>query len=107
MLRWRRARRSLFFGETRMDDIVIQKHLDILDRRVARVEQILPTLATKADVATLATKEELRQAIAPIATKEDVASSRRHMDILYESLRSDIQSIAEHLSDVMSRLDPR
>jgi hypothetical protein len=59
-----------------MDDDMIATHLENLDRRLAKVEQILPTLATKdelrAAVSPLATKEELRAAIAPLATKEEL-----------------------------------
>ena len=88
-----------------------------LDERLGRVEQILPTLATKeelrAAVAPLATREELRVAVAPLATREELRSlgaelcheiceegerSRRHMDILSESQREDIQLLAEHLA---------
>ena len=40
-----------FFDESRpMDQDVIATHLEDLDRRVAKVEQILPTLATKEDL---------------------------------------------------------
>ena len=110
-----------------MDDAVIAGHLENLDRRLARVEQFLPTLATKeelrlaiaAAVAPLATKEELRLAIAPLATRQELDEkaaellheireegqrSRRHMDVLIEGQHGDIQLIAEHLSVVMSRL---
>lgn len=41
-----------------------------IDRRLQRVEQILPTLATREEIKTLATKEELREALAKLATKE-------------------------------------
>ena len=37
---------------------MIATHLENLDRRLARVEQILPTLATKEELKTLATKKE-------------------------------------------------
>ena len=108
-----------------MDDAMIARHLENLDRRLARVEQILPTLATRdelhaaiaAAVAPLATKEELHLAIAPLATKEELRLAiaplatkkelreegerlRRHMDIVGEALRSDIQLLAEHLASV-------
>lgn len=94
-----------------MDDVVIVRHLENLDRRVANVEQILPTLATKEElreaVAPLATKEELRAAVAPLAAKEDVRAVedrlRRHMDVVGEGLRSDIQLLAEHLASVMPK----
>jgi len=59
-----------------MDDVMIARHLENLDRRLARVEQFLPTLATKEElrvaIESLATKEELRVAIAPLATKEEL-----------------------------------
>jgi hypothetical protein len=109
MLKWRSARRHLF-GEMRpMDDVVIATHLENLDRRLARMEQILPTLATKDELKTLATKDELKT----LATKEELRSlgtelrqeireegkrSRRHMDIIGEALRSDIQLLAEHVA---------
>lgn len=95
-----------------------------LDRRMANIEQILPTLTTReelrATIAPLATKEELQTAIAPLATKEEMhgaiaaaiaplatrddlraegETTRRHFDVVAESLREDIRIIAEgHLS---------
>lgn len=130
-----------------MDDIMTAIHLENLDRRLARVEQILPTLATKADlveaVAPLATKAELLSAIAPLATKAELHAgiaeaiaplatrqelddklaaqaadlrreirdegerSRRHMEILIEGQRGDIQLLAEHLSIVISKIADR
>jgi hypothetical protein len=68
-----------------MNNSVIATHLENLDQRLGRIEQILPTLATK---------EELREL-------------RRHMDILSESQRGDIRLLAERLSVVMSRLPDR
>jgi hypothetical protein len=51
---------------------MIDEHLENIDRRLTRLEQILPTLATKEELRTLATKEELRAAIAPLATKDEL-----------------------------------
>ena len=65
-----------------MDDTVIAGHLENLDHRLARVEQILPTLATK---------EQLR---------EEGERSRRDMEIVGDALRTDIQLLAEHLASV-------
>jgi chromosome segregation ATPase len=99
--------------------------LENLDRRMARVEQILPTLATKEElrtsiaeaVAPLATKEELRTsiaaAIAPLATKHEVWAAireegertRRHVDVVVESLRDDIRQIAEGHRALQHRAD--
>ena len=59
-----------------MDRRTMEEVLKNLDRRVARIEQILPTFATKdelrQEVSRLATKEELRKAIEPLATKEEL-----------------------------------
>lgn len=124
MLRWRRVPPSVFLEFRAMDDVVIVRHLENLDRRLANVEQILPTLATKEElreaVAPLATREELRAAIAPLATKEELRAAvaslatkedvravedrlRRHMDVVGEGLRSDVQLLAEHLVSVMPK----
>ena len=98
-----------------MDNDVIATHLGNLDRRLASVEQMLPTLATKEEVKTLATKEELNTlatredlhaAIAPLATREELRlavqeegeRSRRYMDVIAESLRDDIHLIAAHVA---------
>ena len=49
------------------------------NRRLDRVEQILPTLPTREEldgrIAKLATKEELQAAIAPLATKEELRAA--------------------------------
>jgi hypothetical protein len=85
MIRSRFARRIESLEISSMDNATVAARLENLDHRVDRIEQILPTLATKEDLnatkedvrrevqlATepLATKEELRRAIAPLATKE-------------------------------------
>ena len=79
-----------------MDDIVIETHLENLDQRLTRVEQILPTLPTKEDlrseVARLATKEEFRQGIERL---------QRHMSVLIEAQDSKIQLIAEHVLELL------
>lgn len=80
-----------------MDDTLIAGHLENLDRRLARVEEILPTLATRDEL-----HAAIAAAVAPLATKEELREegerSRRHMDIVGEALRSDIQLLAEHLA---------
>jgi hypothetical protein len=95
--------RGRFSEEIRpMDDVMIATHLENLDQRLGRVEQILPTLATK---------EELRlaiaEAVAPLATKAELQSAfqelRRHMDIIGEALRADIQLLAQHIASVLPR----
>jgi hypothetical protein len=83
-----------------MDDTVIATHLKNLDQRLARVEQILPTLPTRQylDERLTAQSGELRQ-----DTRDGLEQSRRHMDVVAESLRSDIQLIAEHLASIMPK----
>ena len=87
-----------------MDDAMIAGHLENLDRRLARVEQILPTLATKEELEErlAAQTGQLRQEI-----RQEGERSRRHMDVLIEGQHGDIQLLAEHLSVVMSRLPDR
>jgi uncharacterized protein YicC (UPF0701 family) len=101
-----------------MDQDMIATHLENLDRRLARVEQILPTLASKEELKTLATKEELRAAVAVLATKEELRAAiaplatkaelreehdrlRLDMRILIEHQDSKLQVIAEHVLSLM------
>jgi len=65
--------------------------LKSLDQRVGRIEQILPTLATKTDLERYATKAELRDEI-------------RGVKVLVEDARSETRLIAEHLSTLMSQM---
>ena len=136
-----------------MDSAMIDEHLENIDRRLTKLEQILPALATKEElrlvieplatkeelrraIEPLATKEELRLAIEPLATKEDLKAyatkedlkayatkedlkayatkddlreegerSRRHMEVLTESLRGDIHLIAQHVASALSKRD--
>ena len=102
-----------------MDDAMIASHFENLDRRLARVEQILPTLATKDDlrvlatrkelkalatkdelrlgIESLATREELRLAIEPLATREELRlaieplATREELKALEVTLRREIR----------------
>ena len=62
-----------------MDQEPLEQVLKNVDMRLTRVEQILPTLATKANlaeaIAPLATKAELAAAIAPLATRAELAAA--------------------------------
>jgi len=92
-----------------------------LTHRVTRIEQILPTLATRDDVRSdlEAMERRLRE---ELASKRDLDSlgktlreelaerfddAKRYALVLHEDLKSDIGLIAEHLAGVMSRLPPR
>ncbi|MCY4122760.1 MAG: hypothetical protein OXG72_17770 [Acidobacteria bacterium] len=104
----------------------MEQRFDKLEGRVDRIEQILPTLATKDDlraaIEPLATKAELRAAIdaaiEPLATKVElrdlktellatIAESeqrmRTHFDVVTESLRDDIRLIATAFGSLARR----
>ena len=63
---------------------VLEKLVENLERRVETVEQIVPTLATKADINAY--------------VKEDGEQTRRHIGIVFESLRADVRLIAEDVT---------
>ena len=58
-----------------------------IDRRLSNVEQVLPTLATKEQV------------------REEAVETRRHFDVVAESLRGDIRLIAEGHVHPTHRMD--
>jgi hypothetical protein len=84
-----------------------------IDRRLGKVEQFLPQLTTKeelqAAVAPLATKDELRTsiaaAIAPLATRELVEESRRHAQVMFESLQHSIRLVADGIAHLTDKVD--
>ncbi len=100
-----------------MDDTMLEQRLENLDHRLERAGQILPTLATKEDLETLATKKDLetlatkedletlatKEDLDSLATKEELQDLRRHMGVLTESLRDDIQLIAAHVASWRSK----
>ena len=101
-----------------MDDVMVEIHLENLDRRLTSIEQILPTLATKeelqAAIAPLATKDELRAAIAPLATKEELRSAIEplatkemagRLEILIEAQRDDLRLLAEAVATLIAKVD--
>ena len=73
-------------------DVMIETYLENLDQRLTRVEQILPTLATKEDLRSLPTKKELR---------EEIERLRQHMSILTEANTRKIELIAEHVLELL------
>ena len=83
----------------------VEDVLKNLDRRVGRIEQILPTLATKDEIRNLATRDEL----ARFATKEDMlaegARTRAHFDAVAERLESQIRLLAEGLAALDQRFE--
>ena len=72
-----------------MDQHEMEQRVRNLDHRVERVEQILPTLATKDDLEAAITGAEHRM--------------RTHFDVVAESLRDDIRLIATALATLSQR----
>ncbi|MFB3855503.1 MAG: hypothetical protein ACE148_17025 [Vicinamibacterales bacterium] len=95
--------------------------LENLDLRMTRVEQILPTLATRDEmhtamkeaVAPLPTREEMHAAIqaatAPLATKQELREegerTRRYTKILIEKVGDDVKLLAEGLAALAERTE--
>ena len=84
--------------------------LKSLDQRVGRIEQILPTLATKADLDRFATKADLdrfamKTDLDRFATKAELRDEIRGVKVLIEDSRSETRMLAEHILGVMSRCD--
>ena len=87
----------------------MERRFDNLEGRVDRVEQILPTLATRDDlqaaIEPLATKAELQdlrtEVLARIADSEQ--RMRTHFDVVTESLRDDIKLIAAAFESLAQR----
>ena len=80
-----------------MHSLQLEQLVRKLDMRVTRIEQLLPTLATKSDlqeaVARLATKEELREAVAKLATKEELREAVAKL-ATKEELRAEVAKLA-------------
>jgi hypothetical protein len=110
MLRWRTHSPPFIFKEMRpMDGAMVATQFENVDRRLARVEQILPTLATKDDLKSLATKEELRLAIEPLATREELRLAIEPL-ATKEELREEGEKSRRHLTmliDHVLSLRPR
>ena len=60
----------------------MERQLENLDHRLARIEQILPSLATKADLERFATKAKLKEGLAQQRT-------------LTESVRDEVRALAD------------
>lgn len=74
----------------------IETMLEHLHVRTNRIEQSLPTLATKQDLA---------DGLNAVGARFDALA--RQMLVLHEDLKSDVRLLAEHLARVLERLDGR
>jgi hypothetical protein len=64
----------------------VRTHLKNLDDRLARVEQFLPSVATKDELNLFATKDDLR---------EESERTRRHMDDVLRRIKEDLKPLTE------------
>jgi chromosome segregation ATPase len=76
----------------------LDRRVETLDQRVGRIEQILPTLATKADLD--ATRDELRDEL-----RAEIRSESRGLRVLIEDSRGDTRLLAEHMSSLMNQMN--
>jgi hypothetical protein len=82
--------------------------LQNLDARLLRVEQVLPTLATKRDLDevrrdfTELLRGEIRQTTERLTA--DIERSANGLRVLIEANRSDHQLLAEHVLEILTRL---
>lgn len=105
-----------------MDLVELEQVVRNVDARVARIEQILPTLATKEDLKVFATKEDLKayatkddlsRAIEPLATREEMRAAireegertRSSFNAVAERLETKIQLIAEGQAGLQERFE--
>jgi hypothetical protein len=83
-----------------MTETQMERQLENLDRRLARVEQILPTLATKTDLERFATKQDLeryatKEDLERFATKTDLVEGMAQQRALTESVREEVRALAD------------
>lgn len=73
-----------------MDIMELEQVVKNIDRRLSRIEQILPTLATKGEISTLATKAEL----STLATKADLSTLATKAEISTLATKAEISTLA-------------
>jgi hypothetical protein len=91
-----------------MDHPELESVVSIIDHRLTVVEQILPTLATKEDlraaVAPLPTREEMYQAIHSVVRQEG-EQTRRHLHAeMHQAIREEGEQTRRHFDVVAESL---
>ena len=88
--------------------------LKSLDQRVGRIEQILPTLATKAELrdeirGVRVLIEDVRGDVRIVHDRIDIemAGLNRRMDENFDGLQSQFDAMQSQLAEVLRRLPPR
>lgn len=96
-----------------MEPAAMEQLIKNIDERLARVEQKLPTLATKDDLKAFVTKEDAKAFVTKedakgFATKEDMRlegeRTRRHFDMVAEAMGVDLKVVAEGHGTLESRI---
>ena len=72
-----------------MDQLEVEGLIKDLNTRTKRIEQILPTLATKEDLKVFPTRDEVKTLM-----EEEGKRTRRHFDVVAEGLKESIRIIA-------------
>jgi len=97
----------------------MERVLENLDRRLRGVEQLLPTLATKADLDRYATKSDLERFatkadlerfatkadLGRFATKADLESGLAQVRAFTEQVRDEVRSLVEGYELLSGRVD--
>jgi hypothetical protein len=101
-----------------MEQPEMERLVKNIDARLARVEQFLPSVATKDDLKAYPTRVELEARLATLATKDDLKAfatkeelrdegerTRRHFDIAAERMRDDVKLSLEGHQRLTERVD--
>lgn len=76
----------------------------VLQEELTKLEQRLDEkFATKVDLERFATKKDLEDAVAKMASKEDVQALHHHFDVAVEQFRSEIRLLADGFQSVHKR----
>jgi methyl-accepting chemotaxis protein len=83
----------------------MERALENLDRRLRGVEQLLPTLATKADLDRFATRADLESGLAQVrAFAEQVRDEVRVLAEGYVSVSDRVVSVSDRVASVSGRV---
>ncbi len=80
-----------------------------IDVAVAEIRVIIPSLATKAEIAQLATKAELAQQIAPLATKAEIAQLATKAEMSQQTAllatKAEVAEIRVDIAELNAKID--
>ena len=82
----------------------MEEQIKNLNHWTREVAQFLPLLATKEDLKAYATKEDLREAVAKLATKEDLEASKHYSEDLTLVTRREIRQVDDKVTAMSADL---